>query len=146
MQRQREKRPYMRKIEFVFYNERAIRAAVEDARNDTREVSPRNGSGLPDPTAYEAIKNLTPIPAVEISGQLLEHPERWLVVVDKTYAWCQRQSDMHYEIARRRYNGEDYRKTCRELAITQPVVSSVMEKIRMYAALQAVQFQLIFVD
>lgn len=146
MQRQREKRPYMRKIDFVFYNERAIRAAVLDARNDTREVSPRNGSGLPDPTAYEAITNLTPIPAVEISGQLLEHPERWLTVVDKTYAWCQRQSDVHYEIARRRYNGEDYRKTCRELAISTNVLFPLMERVRMYAALQAAQFQLIFVD
>ncbi len=146
MQRQREKRPYMRKIDFVFYNERAIRAAVLDARNDTREVSPRNGSGLPDPTAYEAITNLTPIPAVEISGQLLEHPERWLTVVDKTYAWCRRQSDVHYEIARRRYRGEDYRKTCREVAVSEPMFFNLLERIRMYAALQAAQFQLIFVD
>ena len=146
MQRKREKRPYMRKIDFVFYNERAIRAAVEDARNDTREVSPRNGSGLPDPTAYEAITNLTPIPAVEISGQLLEHPERWLVVVDKTYAWCRRQSDVHYEIARRRYNGESFLQISMKLYVSTTQVFEILERIRMYAALQAAQFQLIFVD
>lgn len=148
MQRQRkyEDRPYIRKIEFAFYHEMQIREAVYEAREEIRQPEVFNGSGLPDPTLREVIRRLTPIEAVTICGDTLKYPERWLEVIDKTYAWCRRQSDIHYEIARRRYQGEDYRKTCRELAISEPLMYQIMEKIRTYAALQAAQLNLIFVE
>lgn len=146
MQRRREKRPYMRKIDFVFYNEAAIREAVFEAREEVRQPEVFNGSGLPDPTLREVIRRLMPIEAVTICGDTLKNPERWIEVIDKTYAWCKRQSDIHYEIARRRYKGEHYLKTCRELAISEPLLYQIMEKVRVYAALQAAQFGLIFVD
>ena len=90
--------------------------------------------------------NLTPLPVVKINGQDLRLPERWLIVIDKTYAWAKGQSDVHYEVARRRYAEEDYRKTCRELHIATTTLHRIMESTRMYAALQAVQLGLIFVE
>lgn len=145
-QRQREKRPYIRRVEFVFYHERAIRDAVFEAREDTVTPEVYNNSGLPDPTLREVIRRLTPVDEVLVSGEYLKYPERWLDVVDKTYAWCKNQQGCHYEIARRRYRGEHYLKSCRELHISQNSYSSLLEKIRTYAALQAAQLNLIFVE
>ena len=120
-----------------------------EARNTGKplcEVPGRNGSGVSDPTAREAMYNLTPLPMVKINGQDLKLPERWLIVIDKTYAWAKSQSDVHYEVAKRRYAEEDYRKTCRELHIATTTLHRIMESTRMYAALQAVQLGLIFVE
>ena len=143
IQRQ-DSRPYIRKIDFVFYHEDEIRQAVLDAREDAMEISPRNGSGISDPTAYEAILNLSPIPFVLIEGVKLEHPELWLNVIDKTYAWYKRQPGLHYEIARRWYGNEFYLKTCRELNICQATISNLMKDVRWYAIAVAAHFHLIY--
>lgn len=145
-QRQRDKRPYVRQIEFVFYHEGEIREAVFEARAGTWVPPVYNQSRLSDPTLREVMRRLTPISEVLISGEWLKYPERWLDVVDKTYAWCKNQQGCHYEIARRRYRGEHYLKSCRELHISQNSYSSLLEKIRTYAALQAAQLNLIFVE
>ena len=148
MQRQRQNsKPWIKKIDFVFYNERPIREAVLDERNGLRpDYNVRTSSGLSDPTARDAIRNLTPITSIIISGQPLKFPERWIIVIDKTYLWCSKQSSTHYEVARRRYNGEDYRVTCRELNISNTTRRNTLEHVRMYAALQAVQLKLITVE
>ena len=101
---------------------------------------------MSDPTAREAIYNLSPLPVVKIDGKELRLPERWLVVIDKTYAWAKSQSDVHYEVARRRYRGEDYRVTCRELHIAKTTLHRIMEVFKMYASLQAAQMNLIYVE
>ena len=150
-QRQRisSNKPWIRKVDFVFYNEKEVRLAVMEARNSGKplcEVPSRNASGVSDPTARDAMYNLTPLPVIEINGQDLRLPERWLIVIDKTYAWAKSQSDVHYEVARRRYNGEDYRKTARELHVTTPSVYKMMDNIKTYAALQAAQLNLIYVE
>lgn len=145
-QRQRDDRPYFRKVDFVFYHEKLIRDAVEDARNDFNVPEIRTGSGTPDPTAKQAIFNLSDISAVRIEGEELKYPERWLIVVDKTYAWCKRQKGLHFEIAKRRYSGESYKKTCWELCVDHTTISRTMEKVRIYAALQAAQMNLIYVE
>lgn len=147
MQGQRQDdRPYIRRIDFVFYNEGEIRAAVLDARNDSKAPLILNGSGCPDPTANEVIRRLTPLAAITVRGEELKYPERWLIVVDKTYAWCKRQSGSHYEIARRRYSGEHFRAICMRLLISENVFYTTMEKVRIYAALQAAQLNLIYVE
>ena len=130
MQRRRQNQPYIRKIEFVFYNEDEIRAAVFEARNEPAFVPIiRNASGLSDPTAKEAIINLTPLPTVKVKGTELELPEKWLLVIDKTYAWAKKQGEVKYEVARRRYNGEDYRKTCSELHISSNIHYRIVELV-----------------
>ena len=151
-QRQRNggtNKPWIRKIDFVFYNEQEIRLAVLEARNAGRplaEVPSRNASGVSDPTARDAISNLSPVPVVRINEQELRLPERWLTVIDKTYAWAKSQSDEHYEVARRRYHGEDYRVTCRALNIAKTTLHRIMDIVKMYASLQAAQSNLIYIE
>ena len=142
----RDDRPYIRVIEFVFYNEREIRLAIMDARASSNSPELRNGSGLPDPTATEAIRNLSLVPFITIGGQELKLPERWITVVEKTYNWCKRQGEKYYEIARARYNGEYFVNTCAKLDLTFSLFYDIIEKIKVYAALQAAQLNLIHVD
>ena len=149
VQRQRvnSSRPWVRKIDFVFYHEQEIRETILDERSTCASAPVvRNASGVSDPTAREAIYNLSPLPVVKIDGKELRLPERWLVVIDKTYAWAKSQSDVHYEVARRRYRGEDYRVTCRELHIAKTTLHRIMEVFKMYASLQAAQMNLIYVE
>ena len=131
----------------MFYHEEEIRDAVTRARLDsghTGAIKIVNGNGMTDPTATQAVKNLTPLAVVEIrGGHTVKKPESWLIVIDKTYSWCKLQKDCRYEAARRRYNGEDYRKTCHELNISNSTRRRLLELVQMYAALQAVQLGLI---
>lgn len=145
-QRQR-RNGYFGTIDFIFYNEQEIREAVQQARLDGGNIGAIkivNGTGMTDPTARQAIKNLTPLTSVTIhGGQIVKRPEHWLKVIDKTYGWCKLQKDNRYEVTRRRYENEDYRKTCRELNISNSTRRRLLELAQMYAALQAVQFGLI---
>ena len=138
---------YMRQIDFIFYREKEIREAVYQARLDmTAGGTLRliNASSTPDPTATQAIRNLTPLKFVEIGdGEIIEYPERWLEVIEKTYKYCSTQKDCRAEVARRRYRNEDYRKTCRELNISDSTRRRLLELVKIYAALQAVQLGLI---
>lgn len=138
---------YMRKIDFIFYREKEIREAVYQARlNMTVGGTLRliNSTGIPDPTATQAVRNLTPLKFVTLSeGEIIEYPERWLEVIDKTYKYCSTQKDCRLEVARRRYQSEDYRKTCRELNISDTARRRLLELVKIYAALQAVQLGLI---
>ena len=159
IQRQ-DSRQHIRQIDFMFYHEKEIRRAVEDAKNERETPDIRNGSGLPDPTASEAIKWLTPVKSVligghdeEINGQMVvigaqevKYPERWLTVIDETYAWCKRQKDCRYEIARRMYSGSSYIKICMELNISQATISLIFEKVRARATILAYRLDLISLD
>ena len=152
MQRQRkDKNSYIGQIDFIFYHEEEIREAVLN-RRIYQSYGNLNGGGLitvnengmSDPTARQAVKNLSLIESVVTkSGYKIKRPESWLIVIDKTYNWCKAQKDCRYEIAQRRYNGEDYRKTCHELNISNSTRRRLFELVQMYAALQAVQFGLI---
>ncbi len=130
---------YIRKIDFVFYNEKQIREAVLDARNKPH-MPGQNGSGIGDPTASAAIRNVTPIRKVNVKGELLEWPEDWLRVVDATYAWCDNDRLI---VARDRYNGVDYRLTCAKIIIGKSQYFRLLDDARNYAALCAAQLGLI---
>ena len=143
-QRQRSSEPYFRKIDFIFYNEAKIRHAVAEMRLDDGRPRLHNVNGLSNPTATQALRNLTPIAKVSLDGRHeVEFPERWLEVVDKTWTWAKAHRDCRAEVARRRYAKEDYRKTCRELGISESTLRRLLDFIRMYAALHAVQLGLI---
>lgn len=146
MPRQPKDRPYMRKIEFVFFNEKEIREAVDEAREDSKTPELRNGSGCPDPTASTAIRNLSPIPSVMIDGVELKSPESWLAVIDKTYNWCKRQGEKYYEFARSRYKGEYFVKACVKAEASTANFYMILERIRNYAAIQAAWLRLIYVE
>lgn len=143
-QRQRSSEAYFRKIDFVFYNEEKIRVAVAEVRADDGRPRLRQKIECTDPTVAQAVRNLTPLTKVMLDcEQTLEYPERWLEVIDKTWAWAQAQPDCRYEIARRRYAKEDYRVTCYELQISNSTRRRLFDLVRMYAALHAVQLGLI---
>lgn len=144
---------YFRAVDFVFYHEKKIRDAVTEARisggrDGTISLFPvASSNSFSDPTAARAMKNLTPLKFIKLpDGTIVKYPEKWLAVIDKTYAHCKKQNDQRYEVARRRYNNEDYRKTCRDLNISNTTRRRLLELVQIYAALQAVQAGLIRVD
>ena len=138
MQRRRTE-GYVRKIEFVFYNEEKIRVAVMDARN-LPQIPGKNGSQIGDPTASRAIRNVTPLRRVSIHGEYLEWPEAWLEVVEATYKWCDYDRLI---VAKDRYSGIDYRETCAKLSISNTTRRRLLMDIQHYASLCAAQAGLI---
>lgn len=143
-QRQRKNEPYFRKIDFVFYNEGEIRVAVAEMRLDDGRPRLHQKIELTDPTAAQALRDLTPLRKVVLNcEQTLEYPEKWLIVIDKTWLWSKSQDDCRYEVARRRYAHEDYRKTCIDLHISDAKRQRLLDSVRMYASLHAVQLGLI---
>ena len=148
MQRQRKNRnSYFGKVDFIFYSERDIREAVTQARlsvGNGNGMVAANKNGFSDPTANQAVKNLSPLEKVTIRGEhVIQKPEKWLEVIEKTYSWCKKQKDNRFEVAKRRYEGEDYRKTCRELNLSNSTRRRLLEYVQIYATLQAVQLGLI---
>lgn len=146
-QRQNNNREeYFRQVDFIFYHEKKIREAVTEARLGEHKTafSIARENFLSDPTAQRAIKNLTPLKVVKLfDGTIIKNPESWLEVIDKTYKYCQKQNDCRYEVARRRYSNEDYRKTCIDLNISNTTRRRLLEMVQMYATLLAVQAGLI---
>lgn len=136
---------FFKKIDFVFFNERRIRRIVSETRKDRILPELRNSGSLSDPTAQDAVRNLSLLPQIIICGEILKLPELWLSVIEKTYAWCKRQSELHFQIVRRKYNGEQFHRICRDLAISKSTFFSLIHRARQYAALQAVQFRLIYI-
>lgn len=139
---------YKKKIDWVFFNEKKIEKAVYTARIDTPKPEKVIGdpNKISDPTAQTALNNLTPLSLVIIGGEILRLPELWLEVINKTYNWCKRQSNLHFQAVKRKYLGTHYFKICRELHISHTTLYELVKKARMYAALQAAQFRLIYVD
>ena len=130
----------MRKIDFVFYHENEIRAAVLDAREGANVQSGRGGGQVGDPTASRALKNMTPLLSVRVRGDKLDWPEHWLKVVDATYAWCDGDRMI---VAHDRYHNVSYADTCAKLNITKSGYYRIVKEVRHYAELCAVQLGLI---
>lgn len=139
---------YKKKIDWVFFNEKKIEKAVYNARVDNPRPEKVIGdpNKISDPTAQSALHNLTPLSFVYIGSNILKLPELWLAVISRTYNWCKRQSELHFQAVRKKYLGEHYLRICRELNISQPTLHNKINIARQYAALQAAQFHLIYVD
>ena len=140
------KKFYSKIIDFIFYNESEIRKAVVESRIDITRPELKNGSGISDPTARDAIRNLMPISQITICGQVIKFPERWLIVVEKTYSWCKRQSETHFQAVHRHYLGGYYRQICFDLSISAKTFYNLLTLAKQYAALQAAQMRLIYID
>jgi hypothetical protein len=130
---------YFKKIDFVFFNAGKIKEAVEEAKYKPIEHS-ENGSGVGDPTATQAIHNIMPIRFVTVDGNRLEWPEAWLRVYDITYKKC---TDLLLDVLNAYYLGEDYKKTCDKLNISQSTHSRLKGQFRHIQELCAVQEGLI---
>ena len=145
-QKQFETINIFRKIDYVFFNEEKIRQAVYEARNFHRKPEIPNKNSKGDPTAQEAVKNLTPIKDVIIADKVLSAPELWLDVIDKTRNRCIRRGGRFPEVFQRYYSGEHFANTCFDLELPVNRFYRTLDKIRAYASLWAAWHHLIFID
>lgn len=135
--------PYMRKIDYVFFNEAQIREAVIESKNKMIYSEIKNPSAISDPTAATALRNLMPVEYVKIDAQLLRKPEEWLEVIDNTKRWCRERGETYYRILRGQYLGEKISRLCEEIGISADYFYRTLNKIRNYAALWAAWFHLV---
>ena len=137
-------RPWVKKVDFVFYHEREIREAVLDERSTcTSAPIVRNASGVSDPTARDAIYNLSPLPMVKIDGKELRLPERWLFVIDTTYAWAKEDNPLRYEVAKLKYSGTHYKMICIDCHISMKFQYLLLENFRKFAFAMARDLNLV---
>ena len=143
MQR-RARQGYIRKIDFVFYNEREIRRGVMEIREDPAPSQKTSVKVLAfsDPTSMSAIRNATPIEKIVFGEHVLENPEKWLNVIDRTYNWA---DELTKSIARGRYKKEDYRETCLKQNCSERVYYLRLREFRYRAAMIAAGLQLLTV-
>lgn len=76
-------------VEFMLRNQKEIEFAVYERRHGKMSHGKTGGSGkafISDPTAKEAIDNVTPLPAVELpNGSVVREPEKWIKVMHFVY-------------------------------------------------------------
>ena len=132
---------YIKIIDFVFYHERQIRQAMMEAREDVPRAE-KNGSGISDPTATQAIKNATPLRFVNINGTRVERPECWVQVIDSTKLWFSQDNEKRI-VLHDMYENVDYRQTCAALSISPSTLHYFRQEIRTYAALCAANLNLL---
>lgn len=133
---------YFKKIDFVFFNERQIRAMVRDIRNGAVEHE-ANGSGISDPTAAQAIRNIIPIKTIYVNGYRLEWPESWLHVVDVVKAKCLEYNKSYLRVLDWYYKRVPYQQVCEEISVEQSTLSKMWKEVRHLQELCAVQEGLI---
>jgi hypothetical protein len=133
---------YVKKIDFVFFNERKIRQLVREAKEESvRGGHGANGSGISDPTAAQALHNLLPIKFVMIKDTRLEWPEAWLHVIDMVRT---RLDPRHLIVMNDHYNKVHYSRTQIKLDVqAQSTISRMMSEVRHLQELCAVQEGLI---
>lgn len=134
-----KERPYFKKIDWVFYNERAIRAIVLDIRNGVNDHE-SNGSGVSDPTAAQAIRNVTPIRSIHLYGCRLEWPEAWLHVTDMVRTLLDTPLR---KVMEGHYRRQTQVRMTQEVNVNQSTVSKMWREIRHVQELCAVQEGLI---
>lgn len=133
-------------IEKIFYSYDKIKRAVEEAKSDpASNRTGGNSSGhawVSDPTANVAIRAATPIAVVVIEtrkgmeSDRIREPEKWLRVVEATYEYF--DGKLAGAVTKRRFSGEDYRKTCQDLCISQNIYYCITRDVSHYAQLCAV--------
>lgn len=147
MQRQsKSEEQYIRHIEYILHNTDNLREAVSEARIKMIRPEIKTASGQNDPTAAEAIKNMTPIKSVFVGGRQIFNPEKWLEVSNKVENWCSRKGEIYEQVLKSRYGGKHYSATCAMLEITNETFYRILGRIRNYAALQAAYEHLIRID
>ena len=136
----------LRAIEFVLYNEREIRLAVFEARNNSvchTGGSPSGHAYIADPTAIQAVRNAEELPSVTLSdGKTLSLPEKWLSVIDKLREWASLDTIAH-GILHDRYHEEPWQYSTNRLNISHTTYTNYLDRIRTQAKIIAAKFDLI---
>ena len=131
----------IKKVEFYFYHEKAIRLAVYEARLDHVPVGNSPGGIINRPVERQALRNIYPLKSVVLDGgYVATNPEAWLKVIDKTYELLDKSTA---GIARRRYKGDRYEDICKRYRIDKNKYYAMIEQVRQTAVLCAVQAGLI---
>lgn len=133
----------IRRIEFVFYNEKEIETAVKEERDDPkhRHSIMSVSEGKKDPTLQIVMRALTPIARVKFGDHELEKPEEWLEVVKATYY---RAEGMERELGKSRYRiRESYQKFCMRQHISKSEYYRILDKFRIKAIVETSRKNLI---
>ena len=145
---------YYSRIDYVFYNEQALKVTARQIRRDGLErtkkfISPvsknKKTRKIAKPTERTAIQNLTAKGSLVLKdGELIKFPLQWYSIVENTYSYCKEQNDYRYEIISRKYRkNQDREKICADLKISESDYNQFLEMVQIYAVLQAVQSGLI---
>lgn len=133
-----------RKIDMIFYRENEIRRAVKNARLESVGGHTGGSSGhalVSDPTAVQGIKAATELKSVTLyDGVVVRHPEKWLSVIDATYA---RLDDWQRRAVKMRYQGEKYTEVAAKLHISKSTYYAMINEAQNFAIAAACQFGLI---
>ena len=133
----------IRRIEFVFYNEKEIETAVKEERDDPkhRHSIMSVSEGKKDPTLQIVLRALTPIARVKFGKHELEKPEAWLEVIKATYY---RAEGMERELGKSRYRiRETYQKFCMKHHISKSEYYRILDKFRIKAIVETSRKNLI---
>lgn len=129
----------VRKIETIFYNEKQIRRAVMEARQDKGGFTGGTGGHafISDPTANQAIRNVEEIKKVVIDQETIIHyPERWLKVIDATY---NNLDPLSRDAVKMRYKGYHWRQICDKLNFSRHMYHTILDDAQNYATAAACQ-------
>lgn len=135
---------YRRHIDFMFYNYRGIKKAVEEERQDAgdHQFCAVPGSGkISKPTENMALNNMSELRAVTLDdGRIVQKPESWLKVVEGVYnSLGQTEKDV---IHRRYWRKEPYEITIVDLAMSQAGYYFCLDTVRSLALAAACQLGL----
>lgn len=133
-----------RKIDMIFYREKEIRRAVKNARLESAGGHTGGSSGhalVSDPTAVQGIKAATELKSVTLcDGVVVHHPEKWLNVIDATYA---RLDDWQRRAVKMRYQGEKYTEVGAKLHISKSTYYAMVNEAQTFAIAAACQLGLV---
>ncbi len=136
-------------IEKRFYQYEKIKKAVWEARNDSgigRTGGNSTGHAfVSDPTANVAVKEAMPIKSVTIKvcndTEIIKQPEKWLQVIEATYAHYAGKSIE--KLLQQRYKGETYNHTCIDLGISPNIYYCMIREANQFSLACACQAGLV---
>lgn len=134
--------PCFRMVDFILYNEQAIKTAVYHERNDHKPNYKSRKPAYSDPTATEAIYQVEPLRNVILpTGEKVSHPEKWLEWTVKLYRAV---NELQYALIISRYKERElYCKFCKKNGVSQATYNNLLRDIRIYGVLIAVDMDLI---
>ena len=134
----------IRKIDFIFYNERAIRRKIYETRRDPNPaqllVKPSNPL-IGDPVGNQVIRKLTKLREIKFeNGMVLKDPETWIEFIEEAYS---RTDEKTKGIAQEFYRNERIERTCSRFGISKSAYYARINRFRQFAMMQAISKSLI---
>lgn len=145
-----ERNRNVKTVDFMCYNEKIIREAVDEEKKRTIGHSgepPSGNNSVSDPTAVQAVRNIDEISRVALPEEkgTVFRPERWLRVVNAMRNYCREKygTDAMFTLTYEKKKKWQYITI--ELNIDQSTYHRRMERLRQFGLQAAAQEQLITV-